>query len=130
MSARVCARTIAAVVHCIGQPEGQAVDDHNGVRGYLGLKRIEEIQRRFQCPEPSPTLGAVTFDALGHLGIRGFRGSNEDPLPLGLQGKLQRPPALSRSGAADDQGGLHVSYAAETATIRQMRHRFETGIRR
>ena len=53
---------------------------------------------------------STVLPALGHLRVRGLRSGNEDSLPVDFAGKLQRPPALARPGAANNQDAVHVRY--------------------
>lgn len=106
-------RTIAAVMHEIAEPDGDAIDNDNLL--FAGAQRSGEIKGSFDRVPAIASVGSVTVDPRPHLVIEGFgRGD------IG-------PSSFQCPGLSLGEGGLAASRTAEDERLAV--HLFTGGIR-
>ena len=95
-------------MHQVREPQRQAVDDDDSVRGCGGFERFDKFQGRLHGAESGPAVEAVALDALGHLLIRRLGGGDENPVRGHVPGQFKGPTTLARPRTADYQDRFHA----------------------
>ena len=77
------------MVHDVGKPEGQAVNQYNAVFRWPPYQKLWHVNRFFNCFPLSAPLLAVPSDTFFHLGIKGLRSGDKKPSGPGFRNALR-----------------------------------------
>jgi hypothetical protein len=86
--------------HGVGEPEGEAIDEHDARRARLARQGLGERQRLLERGPARPALGSVPGDPRGHLFVARRAGRQVQPLARRRLGERERIAALARARPA------------------------------